>query len=243
MVTDHAGTPRELCSEQGDIIWRGQHEIWGGYKQQHQQGLLKKYASDAANDPIECDLRYQGQIYDRETGLYYNRHRYYDTDSGQYLSSDPIGFAGGLRPQAYVHNPMDWVDPFGLSRYPGVDFTGSDALYPVSNGQKNIVKIKMEGSRGLDFKAANEAAGFKSQAGNFTQRSHPSNYTWHHLDDYDPVTNTTTMQLVETSAHEATFPHSGSVSQFEGHHGVKYGSSEAKQITKSYDNKPPKCLK
>ncbi|MDP2571933.1 RHS repeat-associated core domain-containing protein [Vibrio penaeicida] len=115
VVTDHAGTPRELCSEQGDIIWRGQHEIWGGYKQQHQQGLLKKYASDVANDPIECDLRYQGQIYDRETGLYYNRHRYYDTDSGQYLSSDPIGFAGGLRPQAYVHNPMDWVDPLGLA--------------------------------------------------------------------------------------------------------------------------------
>ncbi|MEF1257239.1 RHS repeat-associated core domain-containing protein, partial [Vibrio sp. M260112] len=49
------------------------------------------------------------------TGLYYNLHRYYDTDSGQYLSSDPIGMAGGLRPQAYVHNPMDWVDPFGLA--------------------------------------------------------------------------------------------------------------------------------
>ncbi|MEF1257197.1 RHS repeat-associated core domain-containing protein, partial [Vibrio sp. M260112] len=51
------------------------------------------------------------------TGLYYNLHRYYDTDSGQYLSSDPIGMAGGLRPQAYVHNPMDWVDPFGLAGF------------------------------------------------------------------------------------------------------------------------------
>ncbi|MEF1257128.1 RHS repeat-associated core domain-containing protein [Vibrio sp. M260112] len=114
VVTDHAGTPRELCSEQGHIIWRGQHELWGSYKHQHLQGLTKQYFEDAANHPIECDLRYQGQFYDRETGLYYNRHRYYDTDSGQYLSSDPIGMAGGLRPQAYVHNPMDWVDPFGL---------------------------------------------------------------------------------------------------------------------------------
>ncbi|WP_332420743.1 toxin C-terminal domain-containing protein, partial [Vibrio metschnikovii] len=41
-------------------------------------------------------------------------NRYYDADSGQYLSPDPIGFAGGLRPQAYVHNPLEWVDPLGL---------------------------------------------------------------------------------------------------------------------------------
>uniref|UniRef100_UPI001EEC7278 AHH domain-containing protein n=1 Tax=Vibrio vulnificus TaxID=672 RepID=UPI001EEC7278 len=40
---------------------------------------------------------------------------YYDADSGQYLSPDPIGFAGGLRPQAYVFNPLDWVDPLGLT--------------------------------------------------------------------------------------------------------------------------------
>ncbi len=89
--------------------------MWGGYQAQSLQGLHKKYLEEAANDPIECDLRYQGQIYDKETGLYYNRHRYYDTDSGQYLSPDPIGMAGGLRPQGYVHNPMDWVDPLGLT--------------------------------------------------------------------------------------------------------------------------------
>ncbi|WP_301280647.1 RHS repeat-associated core domain-containing protein, partial [Vibrio vulnificus] len=44
-----------------------------------------------------------------------NVNRYYDADSGQYLSPDPIGFAGGLRPQAYVFNPLDWVDPLGLA--------------------------------------------------------------------------------------------------------------------------------
>ena len=48
-------------------------------------------------------------------GLYYNLNRYYDADSGQYLSLDPIGMLGGLRPQAYVHNPMEWLDPLGLN--------------------------------------------------------------------------------------------------------------------------------
>ncbi|WP_299009163.1 RHS repeat-associated core domain-containing protein [uncultured Shewanella sp.] len=56
----------------------------------------------AANDPVSCDLRYQGQVYDSETGLYYNRHRYYGSDSCQYLTPDPIGMAGGLWPQARI---------------------------------------------------------------------------------------------------------------------------------------------
>ena len=69
---------------------------------------------DAANDEVSCDLRYPGQLYDAESGLYYNRYRYYDPDLGQYLSPDPIGLAGGIRPQGYVHNPLEWIDPLGL---------------------------------------------------------------------------------------------------------------------------------
>ena len=57
-----------------------------------------------------------GQYFDKESGLHYNRHRYYDPESSQYLSSDPIGLAGGLTPQSYVHNPNGWVDPLGLAK-------------------------------------------------------------------------------------------------------------------------------
>jgi len=32
-----------------------------------------------------------------------------------YLSPDPIGLAGGIRPNAYVHNPLTWIDPLGLA--------------------------------------------------------------------------------------------------------------------------------
>ncbi|MGN4984074.1 RHS repeat-associated core domain-containing protein [Aeromonas dhakensis] len=76
---------------------------------------LRRFLGDAANDETYCELRYQGQIYDQETGLYYNRHRYFDPELGQYISSDPIDFAGGLRPQGCVHNPLEWVDPLGLA--------------------------------------------------------------------------------------------------------------------------------
>ncbi len=117
-MTDQAGTPRELCTESGDIEWRGEQSLWGEHHKWRlsiqQKSKHKKYLEDAANDPVNSDLRYQGQVFDSETGLYYNRHRYYDPETCQYLSPDPIGMAGGLRPQAYVHNPMEWIDPLGL---------------------------------------------------------------------------------------------------------------------------------
>ncbi|WP_412503121.1 RHS repeat domain-containing protein [Shewanella chilikensis] len=114
-VTDLAGNVRELCDPQGQIHWRGEQGLWQDFHQWRLSGTPKKYLEQAANEPLHCDLRYQGQIYDRETGLYYNRHRYYDPEICQYLSPDPIGLAGGTRPQAYVHNPLEWVDPLGLA--------------------------------------------------------------------------------------------------------------------------------
>jgi RHS repeat-associated protein len=59
-----------------------------------------------------------GQYEDAETGLYYNRFRYYDAEAGQYTSQDPIGLAGGAALYGYVHDPLAWVDPLGLSRRP-----------------------------------------------------------------------------------------------------------------------------
>lgn len=116
IVTDLTGTARELCSEEGDIHWRGEQQLWGQYRQARMPIALRRFIGDAANDETGCDLRYQGQLYDAESGLYYNRHRYYDPETGQYISSDPIGLGGGLRPQGYVHNPVEWVDPFGLEK-------------------------------------------------------------------------------------------------------------------------------
>jgi RHS repeat-associated protein len=62
-----------------------------------------------------CPFRWPGQYEDAETGLYYNRFRYYDADAGGYVSQDPIGLAGGLGLVAYVRDPLTWTDPLGLS--------------------------------------------------------------------------------------------------------------------------------
>jgi RHS repeat-associated protein len=62
-----------------------------------------------------CPFRYQGQYEDAETGLYYNRFRYYDPDSGNYISQDPIGLAGGNPTiYGYVKDTNMWIDICGL---------------------------------------------------------------------------------------------------------------------------------
>ncbi|MER2739127.1 RHS repeat-associated core domain-containing protein, partial [Escherichia coli] len=50
-------------------------------------------------------IRLPGQQYDEESGLYYNRHRYYDPLQGRYITQDPIGLKGGWNLYGYQLNP------------------------------------------------------------------------------------------------------------------------------------------
>ena len=60
-------------------------------------------------------IRFQGQNFDTETGLHYNRFRYFDPDLGMFTTRDPIGLLGGSNVFQYAPNPTGWIDPFGLS--------------------------------------------------------------------------------------------------------------------------------
>ncbi|WP_284647532.1 RHS repeat domain-containing protein [Photobacterium damselae] len=103
---DHLGTPTDLTDEQGNIVWQAQYRSYGDVVAQHVEKIV---------NPI----RFQGQYYDSETGLHYNRHRYYSPKTGRFTTVDPIGLAGGLNNYQYVPNPVNWVDPLGLSNKKG----------------------------------------------------------------------------------------------------------------------------
>ena len=105
------GQPLALFNPQGKRTWRkAPNSLWG-------LPLLESWESKQA-EPLNPNLLFAGQYFDRESGLAYNRFRYYDPQSGCYLKSDPIGLAGGEAPYSYVHNPMGWIDPFGLAVCP-----------------------------------------------------------------------------------------------------------------------------
>ncbi|HCB3588297.1 PAAR-like domain-containing protein [Citrobacter koseri] len=101
-ITDTVGRIQELLTEDGTIVWRGKQQFWG--------------REESANDDNHsCRLRFPGQYEDAESGLYYNRFRYYDCETGQYICADPIELRGGINLYSYAPNPLSWIDPLGLS--------------------------------------------------------------------------------------------------------------------------------
>ena len=75
--------------------------------------LTVKMISENELQPI----KFQGQFFDGDTGLHYNRFRYYDSDVGMFISRDPIELMGGFNVFAYAPNPVGWIDPWGLNRF------------------------------------------------------------------------------------------------------------------------------
>ena len=103
IITDYLGTPVEMYDSEGKQTWGVEYDIYGKIRKQQ------------IGSSTDCPFRYQGQYEDVETGLYYNRFRYYSPDAGMYISQDPVGLLGGLSLFGYVLNTNAWVDVFGLT--------------------------------------------------------------------------------------------------------------------------------
>ena len=111
---NHLGTPQELSDEKGDVIWLSYDRAWGGsFDSLYKQQFVDNFAvSENELQPF----KFQGQTLDIETGLHYNRFRYYDSDVGMFVSRDPIELLGGNNTFQYAPNPTGWTDPYGLNR-------------------------------------------------------------------------------------------------------------------------------
>ena len=87
---NHIGTPEALIDQSGQIVWQAELDPWGNTRSEYNPRNIQQ------------PIRMQGQQLDLETGLHYNRFRYYDPGSGRYVTQDPIRLKGGANFYSYA---------------------------------------------------------------------------------------------------------------------------------------------
>lgn len=135
-----SGMPEEVTDRDGRVVWRARYATWGK--------VVFEYLKDAP-EGFEQNLRMQGQYHDRETGLYYNTFRYYDCDTGRFVTEDPIGLLGGMNLYQYAPNPLMWIDPWGWC---GEKKAGNNERLPRYQGKKPEYTVNQQHVPGPKFK-------------------------------------------------------------------------------------------
>ena len=113
---DHLGTPLALTDESNQIVWAARLDPWGNVQEEFNP------------QHISQPFRLPGQHHDKDTGLYYNRHRYYDPSIGSYVNQDPIGLRGSRNQYSYPLSPYRKIDPLGLFEFPIYDGKGDTSV-------------------------------------------------------------------------------------------------------------------
>lgn len=98
--TDPLGTPTGLLDRHGQVLWEGLPHPYGGFVRE------RGGARPAFGLP--------GLFIDEETGLQHCLNRYYDPLDGRFTTPDPLNLDGGTNAYAYVHNPLEQIDPLGF---------------------------------------------------------------------------------------------------------------------------------
>ncbi|TMP72020.1 sugar-binding protein [Pseudoalteromonas sp. S1609] len=101
---DQLNTPRFVTNNKAEVVWENQADVYG-YEE----------SEVSTTNTFTQPIRFQGQYLDEESGLHYNRYRYYSPKQQRFINQDPIGLVGGINHYQYATNPVNWVDPFGLS--------------------------------------------------------------------------------------------------------------------------------
>ena len=102
IISDYIGRPVQAYDDKGNVVWQADYDIYGNVRNLNGSRQF-------------IPFRQLGQYEDEETGLYYNRFRCYDPNTGLFISQDPIGLASGeYNFYSYVHDTNNWIDPLGL---------------------------------------------------------------------------------------------------------------------------------
>jgi RHS repeat-associated protein len=143
IISDYLGTPIQAFNEEGNRVWERELDSYGNIKAEK-------------GDLNFIPFQYQGQYYDHETDLCYNRFRYYDQESGLYISKDPIGLVGGFGLYNYVKDSNVLLDALGLmpNNTPIGDLAEGDFVSGLKKRGWNVyAEIKNGSQNGIDVVA------------------------------------------------------------------------------------------
>ena len=108
--TDQLGTPRQLIEPARNVAVWTWDSLGGTFGTN-----TPNTDPDGDGNKITFNPRFPGQYFDAESGLNYNGARDFESGTGRYIESDPIGLMGGLSTFAYVgSHPTRSYDPQGL---------------------------------------------------------------------------------------------------------------------------------
>ncbi len=133
---NHLGAPEAATDKAANVVWQASYQSFG---KASVQGHVK-------TSGYTLNIRLPGQYKDEETGLHYNRQRYYDPGKGSYLTPDPSGNPDGNNGYAYVrYNPVKYVDPDGLVLF-AFDGTGNSndaaTLGELNSSESNVWQFR-----------------------------------------------------------------------------------------------------
>ncbi len=180
-ITDHLGTVHAVTDSSGVVVESYRYSPYGKVL-----AIFDENGNTIPKTKIGNRILFQGREYDWDTGFYYFRARWYDPDTGRWLSKDPIGISGGLNQYVFCgNNPVMLVDPLGLcedddSLLSKLGQFGNPYDIPSFKGCDSLPRYKQEDTRDLcgtqllfdafeeDYGVLNSAANKSGMAGSIT---------------------------------------------------------------------------
>ena len=118
--TDHLGTTEVITDESGTVVWKASYEAFGSVL--------------CENGTRVFEASFTGKFFDKDIGLYYFNARWYDAETGKFVTQDPAR-DGGNWWNYCCSNPVTYIDPDGMK----INNLTDDQWEQVKNTKDNLV--------------------------------------------------------------------------------------------------------